>query len=179
MSETIRLLQCVDCKTIEVLPGYRGPAQHDEALSYLVQRHRFPDGSEHRGNLIPAEVSTNDGGLRPATMDDWKNPKFQELVKENISKSARPGQGTGLGMQFYDTRDTFRDDAMACWKSKLKPAPYCPEYKSDRKKLVPDTAKLRKAEGLGKTTVSRSLCEFCPVHSMVQAKQRQNAGLDK
>lgn len=178
MTAPIRVLQCIDCSSLEVLPPYEGPAEYDDALNYLSEKHRFPDGNSHRGNLIPVTIQTNDGGERPGTMDDWNNPKFQKLVAENFSKATRPGQGTGLGAQYYDARDTFREDAMTCWQKHHR-NPDCNDYMDESKRLVPDTKVERKELGLGRPRSNRSLCEFCPVHSLVIQKRRADAGLYK
>lgn len=171
MSENIRALQCVTCHSIEVLPVYFGPPENDELLSYVVEKHKFPDGSAHFGNLIHhINVDLADGtGERPATMDDWNNEKFRELITKDIQeKATKPGSGTGLGQEYYDTKDTFREDANACWKARLQPD-RCNDYGSESKRLVPKTAADRKELGLGKPRSNRTLCEFCVMHAhMVQ-----------
>jgi hypothetical protein len=156
VTEHIRLLLCRDCKTIEPLPDYTGDPEHDSMLSYLVKPHRT-NGLEHIGMLARVEKS------------DWDNhPVQMEIAKKLV---AQFGGETGLGSEFYNTRDTFREDAMTCFRQHHR-NPDCNDYHSDAKRLTPGTAQARKEAGLGpyRSDQDRYLCDFCPVHSMVEQK---------
>ena len=59
------------------------------------------------------------------------------------------------------------------------PKGQCPDYKSDRKELKPDTAKERKDAGLGATKTKIHLCDFCPVKMYNQQKAYTERGLYK
>lgn len=162
MSEPIRVLQCVDCVTLEVLPLHG-----EDALEYLDAKHKFPDHSPHYRNLVALNIDGTDGTERPATFDDWEHDKeFRDFVKRMFDEQViqRPGQGAGLGTKYYDAKNTFQADAMTCYGKHLRPKAGCHDYRRDSKRLVPDTAAERKAEGLAKPTSNRFLCDFCPVH---------------
>lgn len=159
--EQIRLLICRDCKTIEPLPDFNGEVERDFMLDYLVKPHRT-NGLEHIGMLARVEES------------DWSDPlKQAEITKQLIAKF---GGETGLGSDFYNARDTFREDAMSCFKQHLR-NPDCGDYKSDAKRLTPNTAEARREAGMSayRSNDDRYLCEFCPVHSMVQTKAHDDA----
>lgn len=159
--EHIRLLVCRDCKTIEPLPDYTGDPEHDYLLNYLVAPHRT-NGEEHIGMLARVETS------------DWNDPRIQREISGRLVTDF--GGETGLGSEFYNTRDTFRDDAMSCFKQHQR-NPDCSDYKSDSKRLTPGTAEARKEAGMSayRSEHDRYLCEFCPVHSMVQTKAYNDA----
>lgn len=159
--EHIRLLICRDCKTIEPLPDYIGSPDHDTMLDYLIRPHRT-DGLEHIGTLARVVAS------------DWNDVNIQREISKKLV--ADFGGETGLGSDFYNTRDTFREDAMSCWGQHLRTSD-CGDYKSDAKRLTPNTAQARKEAGMPAyhTKDDRYLCEFCPVHSMVTQKAYNDA----
>lgn len=154
--EHIRLLVCRECKTIEPLPDYVGDPAHDYMLDYLVKPHRT-DGQEHIGQLARVAAS------------DWNDVRIQQEISKKLVSEF--GGETGLGSDFYNTRDTFREDAMSCWRQHNR-NPDCGDYKSDKKRLTPGTADARREAGMPtyRSQHDRYLCEFCPVHSMVETK---------
>ena len=159
-SEHIRLLVCRDCKTIEPLPDYDGAVEHDHMLNYLVKPHRT-NGLEHIGMLARVEAS------------EWNNPRVQaEIAKQLVNEF---GGETGLGSEFYNTRDTFKDDAMTCFKQHQR-NPDCSDYRADFRKLTPGTNADRKREGMDKYHgPTRWLCDYCPVNSLVEQKMFDDA----
>lgn len=160
----IRLLVCRTCKSIEELPDWEGSPESDTLLNISVQKHQQP--TEHIGILLKFPLRY------------WVVPK----VKEEIIKQIRGGS-TGLDVisnNFYQTKMTFHDDAMTCWGAHLRPKGQCPDYKSDKKLLKPDTAAERKAAGLerpGEAGPKVYLCDFCPVKSYNMAKFNESKGL--
>lgn len=167
----LRLLVCGHCKTIEELPDYDGPVEYDTLLENLVSRHQFPSGTPH----APAT-------LGKVSEDDWGKPHVRQEIVKQISGKLTGTSETGLGSEYYDTRDTFQEDALACF-NKHSRNPGCPDYKSDSKRLTSGAEKDIKAEfGIDIRADRRSdrwLCEFCPVHSLVEQARRRKAGLDK
>jgi hypothetical protein len=157
---------------------FDGPPEYDQELTYLVEKHRFPDGSEHFGNLIPAvEIKGNNGEVRDATWDDWNNPDFQNYLRKEMSLVTRPGKALGLGVEYYAAKDTFKEDAGKCYQRHNRPTEGCSDYRSDSKRLIPDTKRERREIGLDKPRSNRSLCEFCVVHVWVQEQLKWKAGL--
>jgi hypothetical protein len=82
-----------------------------------------------------------------------------------------------FGTNFYNVKDTYSADAMSCYKIHNRPTGQCPDYKSDRKELKPDTAKERLDAGLGASTAKIHLCDFCPVKMYNQKRAYQARGL--
>lgn len=156
-AEQIRLLICRDCKTIESLPDFEGPNEQDHLLSVLTKKHRS-GGIEHLGML--ARVDTT----------DWDSPRIREEIIKRLAAGA-DGE-TGLGAEFYATRDTFQEDALLCFAAHHR-NPDCSDYKSDGKRLTPNTVAERKEAGMPAfhTAKDRYLCEHCPVHAVVQQKE--------
>jgi hypothetical protein len=69
-------------------------------------------------------------------------------------------------------KDNFSHDAFTCWRVDHGRTLNCADYMSDKKKIKPDTAALRKSEGIDpKGRPSIYLCQFCPVHQHIQQKK--------
>jgi hypothetical protein len=160
----IRLLACTHCKTIETLPDFDGPPDYDRLLQNLVSRHMTPEGYPHIGQLF--NVSE----------EEWAIEGAQTKIRDQIATALSGGE-TGLGSAFYDLKDTFVEDAGECFKAHNR-NPGCGDYKSDSKILTSGNEKEMKDLGIQNNS-KRYLCEFCPVHSLVQQAQRRKAGLDK
>lgn len=161
MSTHVRLLVCNDEKTIEELPDFEGPPERDDVLNWAVSRHRTPAGTEHRGQMIRVEAK------------HW----YDEKIKKQIIAQIREGANhTGLDQEFYDTKNTLQEDAMTCWTKKHNRIPVCPDYKTDKMRLQPDTKQLRKEIGVGEFRSTTFLCDYCPVKSMVQKAYFDKSG---
>lgn len=163
MSGMVRLLFCHTCHSVDELPDFDGPPEYDHYLNYRVAQHQFPSDTPHRGLLAKCA-------------DD---PKYINAAIDELENTVSPGQGSGLGQQLYDLRDNFGAEAMQCWKRHSR-TDDCDDYRSEKKRLWLDTRADRKAEGMPTRREDRPniwLCDHCPVHSMVQRRQR-DAGLD-
>jgi hypothetical protein len=165
MADRLRLLICHDCESIEELPFYEGPPDRDDTLAYRVSFHQFPNGEEHLGVLatVPA--------------DHWEKASHRhEIVEKIATASGRPGTASGLGADFYDVKNNFAQDAMACWK-KHNRTNDCDEWRGDHKRLYPDTKGDRKELGLNpKGRPNTFLCDFCPVTSVYAQKRNDLRG---
>lgn len=165
----IRLLICHVCNTIDPLPWFDGPVEHDDTLKARLAQHRTPEGHPHIGNLATVSESS------------WNTPERRARIIEELSK-ARDGGEAGLGTHFYDVRSTFEEDAMRCWRIEHNRTTNCEDYKSDRKKLVPNnTREERKELGLSTKAKDRPantwLCQFCPYQSIVMQRVRKAKGM--
>lgn len=164
----IRLLICNVCNTIEPLPSFDGPVEHDETLNYRLAEHRTPEGHPHVGAL--ATVSEK----------SWNDAAKQKKILEELNK-ARAGGDVGLGSELYDLRSTFQEDAMKCWRIEHNRTTDCGDYKSDRMKLTPQHTRGDRRE-LGLETRSKYiptntwLCTFCPFHTLVMEQVRKAEG---
>lgn len=162
----LRLIICKTCNTIEPIPWYEGPIEYDDTLNHRLANHKFPSGEAHIGApmFTVSEASWEDYGLR------------KQIVAE-ISKSTKTG-AEGLGQTFYDLRNTFKEDAIECWKKHSRTT-NCEDYRSDKKRLTPYTRGDRKELGLEVSERRRpgtSLCVFCPYHSIVMQRARREQG---
>lgn len=164
MSDKIRLLICKTCGSAEELPYYEGPVTYDTWLERAVNNH-------------PNHVA---GGLFNIDVKQfWNTPERRKITLEQLYKQLEiPGTGPGLGDKFYELKSTFLDDAMSCWKgfNRTTDPGHC-DYFKENKRILPDTKADRKDLGLDpKDRPNAFLCQFCPVHSLVQQKKRKAAG---
>lgn len=163
MTNNIRLLACQQCKTIEELPTFDGPPEQDFLLSHLVEKHREASGLEHIGALFTV----------PET--DWANEATKNSIAQQIAAKLEGGE-TGLGSAFYDLKNTYTEDAGNCFNAHNR-NPACGDYRSDSKRITPGTAAERRAAGLPeyRSPKDRYVCDFCPVHSLVEQAARKKA----
>jgi len=166
METKIRLLICEYCGTVEEMPDFEGNWQNDEWFGRLVQKHLLPSGEHTHGNVHIGKVEA----------DKWMNHK-EDITAKMASEFKLPGEGTGLGDTFYDVKSNFMADAFKCWKTDHNRTTNCGDYKSDKKRLLPDTRAERKSEGLDiKSRPNTFLCDFCPYNSIVMQRQRKAKG---
>lgn len=172
--EKIRLLICHTCKTIEPLDDYTGPKEradeYDVVLNVALDKHK--DGVERRPHV---------GDLGDVPKAAWEVPEKREQIIKQLQDRFNPNADVGLGAEAYALRDNFRADAMACFEQHLR-NPACSDYKDPSKQLIPNTQAERKEAGIhefvrGNPATQRFLCEYCPVHSLVQQNLRKKAGL--
>lgn len=141
-----RLLQCLDCLTLEKLPDYDGPHEIDGALQHALKPHRFPDGQPHTGNLavgIPDEALENMAAREQIEKEMW-----------------------GAKAEFASFKDTLVEDAGKCYNGHGRPKLGCIDFQDDKKRLGNAQTKSKAA---GKVY----LCDFCPVKSFVTSQIMQ------
>lgn len=153
----IRLLRCDVCRTLEELPDFDGPPEYDTVLQVALDRHRTPEGHPHIGRLLDVPKRA------------WDTPPLREALLQQIQQGSK-----GLAefdTSYYDVRNTFQDDAMACYRQHNRPKAGCPDFNSESKRLKPDTKGDRKELGLSEKGMPIiHLCSFCPVRSYYDAK---------
>ena len=176
--ERVNLLVCKTCKTIEELPyakngKYLGDGKYDQSENPFLE-----------AAVSPHERGGHMGMLTDVNFVYWMTTKIKASIISQI-KEQFTGKGSPLtagldsfGTNFYETKDTYSQDAMACWQAHNKTTD-CSDYKTDKKLLNAGTDKERKAEGLGKSTIKVFLCDFCPYKMMVQQKAYKEKGLYK
>lgn len=163
MVDLIRLVFCHTCHSVQEIPDYEGDIDHDYYLRLVTDAHQFADGRPHRGLMAKCE---DDPAKINAAIDELEN-------------TVNPGQGVGLGQQLYDLKDNYKIEAMQCWKRHNRTRD-CDDYRSDAKRLWLDDRAERRAEGMTLNKEERPniwLCDHCVVHSLVQQRQRDAAGL--
>lgn len=163
----MRILVCYDCDSVDPLPMWEGPPEHDEYLTARLASHKTPGGTPHRGRLLTVSEKS------------WARPERRAEILKKLD-GARNGGDTGLGTRFYDIRSTYQEDAMSCWRNKHNRTQNCEDYKTDKMRLVPDTQAERKELGLETRAKyipgGTYLCMFCPYHSVVMDRVRKNQG---
>jgi hypothetical protein len=165
--EKIRLLHCEDCKTIDELPDFDGPPEFDDVLEALLRRHETPSGLRHVGKLFDVDVLV------------WQN----EEARRGIIKQIKGGGSAGLAefdATFYDTRNTFFDDAMKCYSQHLRPKGACPDWMSEQD---PPARHEGRAEGRGPRRPEQDaggegqVVPFCPAQRYYAKRAQDAAGL--
>lgn len=162
MAEHIRILRCDQCRTLEELPDYEGDPSRDYVLDALIHRkHTEESGLTHIGQLMRAEKK------------HWESPSTRKEILRQLAQET-----TGFDPEIYAQQETFKADAMDCWKQHNR-NPDCPDYKTTAKRLTPGTAQERKEAGLPKYRPEKDvyLCDWCPVKSKVQEKVFKQRGL--
>lgn len=165
MQGKIRLLICNTCQSVEELPLYEGRPERDDTLNYRVSFHRYADGNEHFG------------GLATVSSTVWENQQArQEIVAKLRTEMFRPGEAEGLGSDYYNVKSTFGEDAFTCWQAHNRTT-NCDDWRSDKKRLYPDTSAERKDLGLSvKDRPNTWLCDFCPVTSVYAQRRNEKRG---
>lgn len=170
----VLVLACFSCNTLEEMwyddryPTTKpdGSLGHDQTnnpfLPDIVKRH--PEGKCPKGLLfdVPAAI--------------WQHKDSREQIVQQLRKGS-PGLDV-FKTNFYDTKANFSADALTCYRQHNRPEGQCPDYKSDKKILTPDTAKERIEAGLDPSKLPKAyLCDFCPVKSYNMKKHNQEKGL--
>lgn len=158
MSDKIRLLLCLECKSLEPLPDYKGDPHNDWDLKYVIEKHAYPSGEKHKGNLIDVPKQF------------WDDPNHRASIQKQIQEGL---VGGGLPSEFYDIKDTLNEDALACFQRHNR-NPGCPDFRSNEKRLSAGTDKQRKDLGLAPLRSNRFLCDHCPVMSVVVSHANRN-----
>ena len=163
-----RLLFCLVCQTLEELPPYDGAPELDHLLAIACEQHVFPSGEPHKGKLFSLPLRA------------WANVSS----KKEIIRQIKGGGSAGLAEvddTFYDSRSTFMEEAMKCYKAHNKPKDGCGDYRIKEKRLIPNTAKDRKALGmenyLDAPGPKTYMCDFCPVSVIVNQRKQKLMGM--
>lgn len=166
----IRILYCYVCDSFEELPAYFGRPENDHLLAVSVEKHVFPSGEEHKGRLF----------LFPEAY--WQGEMKKGIIDQIRGRSGGKGLASA-DPTYYDTRNTFAEDALKCFSAHGRPDDGCGDYESPSKRLLPNTKAERKELGLPDPLSAPGpksfLCYFCPVHSAVQTRKRALLGMYK
>ena len=164
-----RLLFCLVCQSLEELPPYDGEPELDHLLAIACEQHVFPSGEPHKGKLFVLPLRA------------WAKAES----KREIIRQIKGGGSKGLDEfdeTFYESRSTFMEDAMKCYKAHNKPKDGCSDWHHSEKLLIPNTEKDRRKEGMGKYVDSPGkktyLCDFCPVSVIVNQRKMKLMGME-
>lgn len=170
----VRVLVCGECKTYEELADFDGPPEYDEDLALAVSKHQHGTGR----TKVPHAPAT----LFKALESEWRKPEVKAETIKQVQNALDPNGTTGLDSAAYEMVDNFRADALECFNRHNR-NPACGDYKIPEKRLVPDTRRERLELGLNPRYDARNpgltkyLCDYCPVKSMVQQVAYKKAGL--
>lgn len=177
----VRIYICADCKQIIPIPSEGTPPyKYDTLLHLIEEQHGWPTdpkaapfGIAGRGHRF-AIISVNKGGWD----DDSRGGGREKIVAQIKQAVGNDGSmlAEGFGAAYYDVKETYKDDAMNCWKQHMR-NPACSDYNSSSKLLQPDTKAERRAAGLDRYESNVHLCRFCPVHTLVMEAAKKRAGL--
>ena len=164
-----RLLFFLVCQTLEELPPFDGAPEQDHLLAIACETHVFPSGEPHKGKLFVLPLRA------------WAKPESRKEIIRQIKGGGSKGLAE-VDDTFYDSRSTFMEGAMECYKRHNKPKDGCSDWRIKEKLLVPNTIKERKAEGMARYQDEAGpktyLCDFCPVAiGVAQRKQRLMGGM--
>lgn len=169
------LLICFPCKQIDEIPDYDPDnADNDPRIGHIVEQHLRRHPSFEDRNILEWMAL----GFVPTR--HWKDPQY----RKDITKQILAGNGqTGFDEEFYDIRNTFKEDALACYQRHNRPAfndtkhGKCIDYLSHNMEIKPNTSRERKIAGLptyDETKIKRSfICEHCPYHQSVKVALRK------
>lgn len=150
----MRVLVCRTCRNLEELPDFQGRPEDDVFLNYVVQEH--PD---HMGQLFRLPIGI-------WLIEEARNTLIKQLMGHNEGLAA-------FDPKFYEVRNTFKEDALICYKAHRRPKGGCPDFNSDKKLLFPETKAERKDAGIStKERPAIHLCSFCPVRLYYEKKVR-------
>lgn len=169
------LLICWPCKKIEEIPDYDPDnADNDPRIGHIVENHLRRHPSFEDRNILEWMSL----GFVPTR--HFKDPQYKKQIIDQILE----GNGkTGFDDEFYDTTNTFKEDALSCYQRHNRPAfksntsPKCNDYLSHNMEIKPNTSRERKIAGLptyDETKIKKSfICEYCPYHQSVKLELRK------
>lgn len=144
---------CNHCGTVKEMPDYEGPWNYDQWLTELIREHQGPNHPPTTQTVHIARIEES----------KWRDPAAREGVLAKLPEEVgMPGSGAGLGQSYYDAKSNFSADAFRCWATEHNRTTNCGDYKSDSKRLYPDTKGERRDLGLDpKSRPNTFLCDFC------------------
>lgn len=165
-ADHVRLLRCDTCgPPLEEVPWTSDdpnlPAEYDEALIFILNKHRTSTDDPHVGRLIVVEKRA------------WDMPNIRHTIMDQIWGGSK-GFGE-LDVKYYDVQNQLRSDALTCFSRHGRPKEDCPDWRTEAKRLIPDTKEERRDIGLTVNPRARPhiwLCSMCPVDAYYQKKAR-------
>lgn len=149
-----RLVQCMTCLVLEKIPDRPTSIrpEDDVLLDDVCERHKFPNGDPHIGNLYSVDDAT------------WNSLEARTLIEKEIWKDQAEQAAT---------RDTFAEDALKCFSKHHRPE-FCIDWMNDKKRIGNPTK-----QGWKEGKVRVYLCHFCPCASNVRTEINRRKGLYK
>lgn len=177
MEPHVRLLVCNECHTVDEIPDYVGDPEGDELLQHAVGQHQHGDNLTSIGGRNEGEVLTGDRVLARVERKHWSNADTRQQILAQLGAGR-----TGFEQSFYDTRNTFEEDAGRCFNRHGRPTGGCIDWKDKSKRVGNGILTEEEKSLLDKTgkplRMNRAvfLCDFCPVSTYVQTEKFKKSG---
>lgn len=142
--EYVRLLQCLDCLTIEKVLDYVGNPLYDREMDKTVSKHRFPNGEPHMGNVFRVEAAK---------------------VDHMETRTAIEKEMWGAKAEMASWKDQYTEDAGNCFNAHGRPD-RCPDFHSPEKLLSSPSDQNPRATKV-------YVCDFCPIRSVEESRYNQ------
>jgi hypothetical protein len=156
-----QLLVCADCATIEHIPYFAGPVEHNQPYQARLRNHLVPTAEG---------VSTHSIAFTTVNAKLWaSSEEFRTYLTKAIGDAAKTGD-VGLGKDMYALRESYQDQAMRCWRVAHNRTQDCDDYKSDKMRLdavnqVDGVRGMRKDLGMSVKAKDQPagawLCQWC------------------
>lgn len=171
--ERIRLLVCNICQTVEELPMQedRG-SEYDPWLAGLLERH----GHE----TLDLSGDRPDAKVFDVERKHWDDHTTRKEIVERIRKEEKH---SGLGDDFYDATNTYREEALKCYQKHNMPTPQtgCIDFR-DKSKRISNTlvtqdekSELTKDQQASLRDIHRNtktyICYWCPYFTALQSQK--------
>lgn len=170
----LRLLQDITKRKVYELPFYSGPPERDFLLAELLERIRQEDplwsGDDdrqpierqphaHNGNLMIIERRVWEARRTEILAEMWRD--FSDMSEADVMASYR---------------NTYSEDAAACFNRHGRPDDGCIDYKDESKRIGNPTQGGRGMRQALAHIAPIHLCDFCAVRSTVQEKVFKQRG---
>ncbi len=158
-----RLVICRKCQTVDLLPIFNGDATEEAAdplLDGIVGRHL----NLHGLTLVNQQkLGEGHEEMKLAMVPDdvWYGQDGGAVQKQILAQMRE--QWTGFEPEIYAIKNTYQEDALACFNRHRRPAGTCIDWHEDSKRLTSETRHQSHV----------FLCDFCPVASTVMINQRK------
>jgi hypothetical protein len=145
-----------------------GHQQCEDAIYARVVEHTVSQATGHYFHATLGQFDVSE--------EEWNRLSTRKSILKQLTA---PGEATPYGAELYELKDNYHADAMKCWKQHNR-TKNCDEFRAPHKKLVAPTRELRKDIGLEirakKRPSSTTLCDFCPMSSIIAQRQRAAQG---
>lgn len=163
----MRLVFCDACATLEEIPDFSG--RDDEIDPYVlgvVLKHNEHDPMAHGGVKLRASP------MQVYKVDDLEWQMHPEKVIQHVNEMSRR---QGMTNWVNESFNTYQEDALRCFKKHGRPQHGCIDYWDDSKRIGRPTKEGKQAvkENYKLGQDDPHLCQWCPVHTYVQMRERE------
>lgn len=157
---------------MEVIPYYEGNPDYDVLLHNVDDKH---------GGHETDPVRIHERALHTVVEALWDNPRVRRQLVKQMWDGTK-----GFTPEYYDVKDTYKDDAMSCYQLHKRPGRHthlCSDYRNSDKRIgnpaYQDRVKMSRElrdHDLRYSGPKIYLCQFCPYESEVNAMKADKHG---